>query len=313
MWVFEEVVEGEKLSVIINTRHENPKYLKGVALPHAVRAVTDPTDAAKDCTHLVFVLPHQFLDKLCATLRKSGVVRQDAVAISLIKGITFSEQGPQLVSESIKNALGVSSCAVLMGANVADEVARGLFSEATIGLDEDDARGRRVAAEWLALFHDPHAFRCVVRSGVAAIEVMGALKNVVALAAGIAEGLSYGNNCKAALMRIGFGEMHFFIEHFFSCPDQRIWWESCGIADLVTTCYGGRNVKCAAIFAKTGKSIHDIEKEVLNGQMLQGPQTLEEVMPIIRANRLEKKLPLFCRLYEIFFQGKSPSSVIDIA
>lgn len=208
MWVFEELYEGKKLSAIINDTHENPKYLPGVELPDTVVAVADPIEATRDATHLVFVLPHQFLERLCRTLKQSGVVRADAVSISLIKGITFSITGPILVSDSIRTSLG-TQCGVLMGANVADEVAHGLFSEATIGVDQGDGK------DWLDLFHDHTAFRCVVRAGVAAIEVMGALKNVVALAAGIAQGLKFGNNCKAALMRIGFAEMRTFIEEFF--------------------------------------------------------------------------------------------------
>lgn len=88
---------------------------------------------------------------------------------------------------------------------------------------------------------------------------------------------------------------------------------SCGIADLVTTCYGGRNVKCAAIFARTGKSIHAIEKETLNGQMLQGPLTLEEVFPLLRHHKLEQRFPLFVRLHEIFFRGVPPAEIITIA
>merc|ERR1712168_2107 len=91
MWVFEEEVEGRKLTEIINTDHENVKYLPGYKLPENVLAVPDLLEAAQDADILIFVIPHQFLPRLCTQLK--GNIKSNAVAISLIKGFHLQPEG----------------------------------------------------------------------------------------------------------------------------------------------------------------------------------------------------------------------------
>ena len=83
MWVFEEMVEGRKLTEIINTEHENVKYLPGRPLPPNIVAVPDIADAALDADILIFVLPHQFISKACGPLK--GKLKPGATGLSLIK------------------------------------------------------------------------------------------------------------------------------------------------------------------------------------------------------------------------------------
>src|ERR1700722_20201674 len=84
MWVYEETLsDGSLLSHVINEQHENPKYLPGIKLPTNVVAVTDLVEAVKDADMLIFVIPHQFLKRICDQL--AGHIKQDAFGISLIK------------------------------------------------------------------------------------------------------------------------------------------------------------------------------------------------------------------------------------
>ena len=147
---------------------------------------------------------------------------------------------------------------------------------------------------------------------IPAIECLGALKNVVALGAGLCDGLECGGNTKAAIMRIGFCEMRKFVRKFFPSSNEQVYWESCGLADLITTCYGGRNRKCAEIYARTLKPMHEIEKEQLNGQMLQGYGTLKEVFEVLKSHNLVLEFPLIRQLHLIFYEGCSPASLLEI-
>lgn len=120
MWVYEEIVDGMKLTEIINTKHENIKYLPGVKIPENIIAVPDPVEAVKGATVIVFVTPHQFLSTVCDKLAKH-VNPTKTIGVSLIKGMDVDENGPVLCSDLISSKLGID-CSVLMGANVADEV-----------------------------------------------------------------------------------------------------------------------------------------------------------------------------------------------
>jgi len=202
---------------------------------------------------------------------------------------------------------------VLMGANVANEVAKGDFAEATIG-----CTNLETGAKWCQLFNTAD-FKVSAVEDVAGAELCGALKNVVALGAGFSDGLGFGGNTKAAIIRIGLKEMQKFCEVFYG--DRNIkndtFLESCGVADLVTTCFGGRNRKCAEIFAKnviagTKKEWATIEAEELNGQKLQGTGTSEDVMTALKKAGVEAQFPLFCAIFKIAFEGAPVPSLIEI-
>ena len=86
--------------------------------------------------------------------------------------------------------------------------------------------------------------------------------------------------------------------------------ESAGIADLITTCYGGRNRKCAEEFVKSGKPFPEIEAKLLNGQKLQGTATAEEVHNFLLARKRVRGYPLFEKVYQIAFEGLAPGELV---
>ncbi|XP_046881118.1 glycerol-3-phosphate dehydrogenase 1b [Hypomesus transpacificus] len=294
MWVFEEMVNGRKLTEIINTDHENVKYLPGHKLPPNVLAVPELVDAVKGADILLFVVPHQFIQRICDTIKDH--IKKDAVGMSLIKGVDEGPEGLKLISEVIRGKLGISMT-VLMGANIANEVADEKFCETTIGCKD------KVNGPLLKELMQTINFRVTVVEEADVVEICGALKNIVAVGAGFCDGLGFGDNTKAAVIRLGLMEMIAFTRVF--CTNGPVspttFLESCGIADLITTCYGGRNRKVGEAFAKTGKSIEELEKEMLNGQKLQGPATASEVHHILKIKNLVDKFPLFNAVYQICF------------
>jgi len=212
---------------------------------------------------LVFVTPHQFVEGICKKL--VGKLRPGAEAISLIKGMEVKMEGPCMISKLIADTLGINCC-VLMGANIANEIAVEKFSEATIGYRKD----KEVANRWAKLFTTPY-FLVSVAEDIEGVELCGTLKNIVAIAAGLVDGLDMGNNTKAAIMRIGLREMRAFSKLLFPSVRDNTFFESCGVADLITTCLGGRNRRVAEAFARNGgqRSFDELEAEMLHGQKLQ--------------------------------------------
>mmetsp|Transcript_37645 Transcript_37645/g.80369 ORF Transcript_37645/g.80369 Transcript_37645/m.80369 type:complete len:439 (+) Transcript_37645:86-1402(+) len=323
MWVFEETVSLDdtdmKLSEVINTHHENIKYLPGIKLPPNVLAIPDLKEACKNATLLIFVLPHQFLPKLLPIIRENA--HGSSRGVSLIKGLDFHTETklPALISKSIEKAMGGGfRCGVLMGANIANEVAKQRMCESTLACD---FRNEKFNDMTLQLFNEPPTFRVTRIRDVAGAEACGALKNVVALGAGFVDGCfgGSGGNTKAALLRVGLREMTTFCAMFFQATEQGTFLESCGMADLITTCYGGRNRRCAEAFAKLQmqdpkaceKQWSDLEDKILNGQKLQGTLAVKEVYALLESRELLDSFPLFCTIYEIAFKGKPVDLIID--
>lgn len=148
------------------------------------------------------------------------------------------------------------------------------------------------------LFHRPY-FHVQMVSDVAGVSLGGALKNIIALAAGFVDGLGWGDNAKSAVIRVGILEMVKFGKDFFgdSVHTATFTQESCGVADVVTSCMGGRNFRCASLSVKRGKPINEIEETELNGQKLQGTSTAYEVNTLLKSRKREHEYPLFTVVY----------------
>ncbi|KAJ0413080.1 NAD-dependent glycerol-3-phosphate dehydrogenase N-terminus-domain-containing protein [Aspergillus carlsbadensis] len=324
----------QKLTEVINATHENVKYLPGIKLPSNLVATPDIGEAVKDATLLVFNLPHQFIGKTLDQME--GKYLPYARGISCIKGVDVDDGVVTLFSELIMQKLGIY-CGALSGANIAPEVAAERLCETTIGYDPppmdltshdgapkdnlvkvDEQRQDKtkpssitlhrvpqeyphVDAQLLEnLFARPYFFVHVVKD-VAGVALGGALKNIIALAAGFVTGKQWGQNTKAALIRLGVQEMILFGRTWFprSVNEATFTEESAGIADLVASASGGRNFRSACRAVERGVSVSEIEEKEMNGQKLQGVSTAQSVYRFLEKHNRTDDFPLFCAVYHI--------------
>lgn len=309
LYVHEEIFEGEKLSEVINRDHINPKYLPHVKVPQNIEAIPCIQKAVHNAEILIFVLRQQFLAEMCDKMK--GSIKKDAIGISLTKSIYHhttdaSHCELRTASDVIKDKLKID-VSVLMGPNLADEIAKGKFSETTIGCNDDS-----LFPIWRDLFSSSYFVVRFCRS-VREVELCGALKNIVAAASGICDGLRNGENCKAAIIRLGFQEMKEFIKLLMSGEyDESVLWEPCGFADLIATCYGGVTSKVVEIFTQSEKTLKEIEKEHFNGMVLEGPENVKQAYHWLQSEKQQlDRFPLLCAVYGVFHGGKPVESFME--
>jgi glycerol-3-phosphate dehydrogenase (NAD+) len=303
MWVYDEKLDdGRVLTEVMNEKHENVKYLPGVNLGENIVACPDLVETVKDADVICICSPHQFVHRICVQMQ--GHTKPGAIAVSLTKGMRIRAEGPQMVSAMVRSKLGID-CSVLMGPNIAEEVAAERLCEATVGCKLPE-NGRLLQQ----LFQRPY-FQVTPVSDPEGCELLGTLKNIVALSAGFSDGLGCGANTKAVIMRIGLSEMGRFAKALHPSVRDETLMESCGVADLIATCFGGRNRRVAEAFTKEGgrRSFQELEAELLRGQKLQGVLTSNEVQSVLVARGWEKSFPLFAVVNDIV-NGRAAPDVI---
>ncbi|HUV09405.1 MAG TPA: NAD(P)H-dependent glycerol-3-phosphate dehydrogenase, partial [Acidimicrobiia bacterium] len=188
------------LAATIDTEHENPRYLSGIALPQHLRASADLAHACEGAAAVIVGVPSHGLRAVLS--EASASIDDDVAILSLSKGV---EQGSFLrMTEVIVEVLPdhrTDRIGVLTGPNLAREVAEGQPTASVVAI------GDAVAGAQLQQLFMTKSFRVYTNPDVVGCEIAGALKNVIAIATGIAAGLGYGDNTKAALMTRGLAEI----------------------------------------------------------------------------------------------------------
>ncbi|KAG8710476.1 glycerol-3-phosphate dehydrogenase [Ceratobasidium sp. 395] len=348
MYVHEEEVDGQPLSALINEKHENIKYLPGVELGSNVRAEPDIVKAIKDATALVIVVPHQFIGSTLEQMR--GHVSPQARAVSLIKGLKAEGSNILTFPSVISSTLEIC-CSALGGANIAKEgthylpdiseqrglivrtlstVGRDMFCESTLGyrpmLQTKVQQIQSFGSSFSRRPNSGSAWSRTWKESVSAVVsrplLLGFLMDwdgdrilkVRHDARGLYAELTL--ELLAAIIRIGLMEIKDFCLHFFpSTQADTFLQESCGVADLITSCISGRNRMIGEEMAKTGKGYQELEKEKLNGQQLEGPRTANQLHDFMVARGDEVRgrggYQLLENVWKICFQGVSPDKVLE--
>ncbi len=216
-----------ELAETINLYHENPEYLPGLELPENLFATNDLEEALKDAEVVVMGVPsHGFRDVLRDVAAVAGT---KPAYVSLTKGIEVEtrKRMSEVIAEEVDGAVD-GNIAVLTGPNLAKEVVRGFPAASTVA-----CRDLGTARKLQDVFHAP-TFRTYTNQDVVGCELGGAFKNVNAIAAGIADGLGFGDNTKATVMTRGLAEMARFSVKFGGQPLTFL--GLAGVGDLVATC-----------------------------------------------------------------------------
>jgi glycerol-3-phosphate dehydrogenase (NAD(P)+) len=266
------------VAAAIDATHENPRYLPGVTLPERLRATTDLATAMAGADLVLVVVPsHAFAE----TLRALAPLRAPAAGVAwATKG--FEPGSGRFLHEVAAEVLGADvPLAVVTGPSFAKEVAQGLPTALTV--HSDDADFAQAVAEAL---HGP-AFRAYTGDDMLGAELGGAMKNVLAVATGVADGMQLGLNARAGLITRGLNEMLRLNQALGGKAETLM--GLAGLGDLVLTCTGdlSRNRRLGLALGR-GQSIEAAVREI--GQVVESVQTADEVMR--QAERVGIELPI---------------------
>lgn len=280
---------------LIVANGENTLFLPGVKLPQTMRWVTDPAEAVQGAQAFVLASPSKFLNRVCQ--RFVGLIPRNALVVSLVKGIC--EQSHRRMSETAQEILGLEGIAVLSGPSHAEEVARGIPTAVTAA-----STCEQRALQSQKLFNGA-LFRVYTSDDPIGVELGGAVKNVIAIAVGAADGLGFGDNTRAALITRGLAEVTRFglamgakAETFAGLS---------GVGDLIVTCTS-RHSRNHTVGERLGKG--EPVQEIL-GSMKMVAEGVGNAA-VIHTLGLEQgvEMPIVDEVYKLCYEAYSPLEAV---
>ena len=286
----------EELAAELSQRRENRVYLPGIQLPETIQITADP-HAVADAELYVVAIPCVHLRTGLAPLAEP-MRTNDAPAVSVIKGLereTFLRP-----SEIIRQVTGAREVAVLSGPSHAEEFSRDLPTTVVVACSNE-----RLAREIQQAFATPR-FRVYTNPDVVGVELAGALKNVIGIAAGVCDGLRFGDNAKASLLTRGLVEITRFGTALGG--QRETFWGLAGLGDLITTCVSpyGRNRSVGEALGR-GERLSDILDRMK--AVPEGVWTCKTVHDIARQKGLE--MPITEQVYRVLYEGADPMAAVD--
>ncbi|HEV3451676.1 MAG TPA: NAD(P)H-dependent glycerol-3-phosphate dehydrogenase [Acidimicrobiia bacterium] len=282
----------------IDREHENPTYLPGLVLPDSLRAVADLRQACEYGEVVVLAVPSHGLR---AVLEDAApAVAADVPVISLAKGV---EQGSllrmtEVVAATLPGHRG-DRIGVLTGPNLAREVAEGQPTASVVAVEDPGT------AEWLQQVFMTTTFRVYTNPDVTGCEIAGALKNVIAIAAGIAAGLGYGDNTKAALITRGLAEL---ARLGVALGGESLTFSGlAGMGDLVATCTSpkSRN-RHVGVELGRGRSLDEIVAET--NMVAEGVKSTGAVLELAARHGID--MPIAAMVGAVLYEGRRPADLV---
>ena len=279
----------------INEKRENNKYIKNLVIPKGITAYTDLSQAVKGADYIVLAVPSHVIRTISRTLKE--YINDKQIIVSIAKGI---EEGSCMrLSEVIKQELSGNAVVILSGPSHAEEVALDLPTTLVASSTEMEY-AKKVQDIFMT-----SKLRVYTNNDLVGVEIGGAVKNIIALAAGISDGIGFGDNSKAALMTRGMSEiirigikMGGKIETFSGLT---------GMGDLIVTCTSmhSRNRRAGILIGK-GISAEEATKEI--GMVVEGIKACKAFYEL--RNKLQVSMPITETLYDVLFNHKEVKSTV---
>ena len=280
---------------MLSTKREHESKLPGVRIPDDMEFTSDLAKAVKDKDFIVMAVPSPFTRSTAKSM--SPYIPEGQIIVDVAKGI--EEDTLMTLSRQIEHEISQADVAVLSGPSHAEEVGRGIPTSVVIG-----AKTKKTA-EYLQSMFMNEVFRVYTSPDILGMELGGSLKNVIALAAGIADGLGYGDNTKAALITRGIAEI------------ARLGVEAGGALESFTglTGIGDLIVTCASVHSRNRKAGY------LIGQGMSMQEAMDEVKMVVEgvystkaAVKMGKKYgvstPIIEEVNKVLFEGKNPGEAV---
>ncbi|MDP3981257.1 MAG: NAD(P)H-dependent glycerol-3-phosphate dehydrogenase [Chlamydiota bacterium] len=281
----------EQYARVMAEKRENIKFLPGIMLPPEIIIETQLETIFSGAILAVNAVPTQYLRDVTRMMKP--YYPNDLLLVSLTKGI--ENDTLYRMSQVLHEELGPSRLAILSGPSHAEEVAKAVPTSVVVSSEKAD-----VASETQSVFNTER-FRVYTNADLIGVELGGAMKNVVAIAAGISDGLGYGTNAKAALLARGLVEIA-----RLGCAmgaQAKTFYGLSGLGDLVTTCFSGfsRNRRIGELL---GQGM-ELEKALGSTEMVvEGVKTAKSVYAL--AEKYQVEMPIAEKIYQVLYEGFSP-------
>lgn len=281
---------------MLREKREHIHRLPGVRLPESIVIEDDLEQACRERDILVFSTASPYIRSTAKLAR--DFIKDGQIVVNVAKGI--EEKTLMTLCEVLEDELPQADVAVLSGPSHAEEVSKGTPTTVVVG-----AKTEKTAVFVQDVFMGNN-FRVYVSPDIVGIELGSALKNVIALAAGILDGMELGDNTKAALMTRGIAEISRLgmelggkMETFFGLS---------GIGDLIVTCTSthSRNHNCGYLLGK-GKSLDEAKSEIK--QAIEGVNSAKAAMAL--ANKYHVNMPIVEQINAVLFEGKSSRQALN--
>lgn len=282
----------------INTRHQNGKYVPGVELPANIHATTSMEEAVKDAGLILIVAPSKAMRDVASQLK--SFVQHGQIIVHATKG--FEAGSLKTMSEVIADEIPrvKNQIVVLSGPSHAEEVIR--KSPTTIVVASTDKHAAKAAQDYFMNSY----FRVYTNSDVIGVEVAGALKNIIALGAGLSDGLGFGDNAKAALITRGLAEIVRL--GMAMGADPLTFSGLAGVGDLIVTCTSKHSRNWRAGYALgQGKTLDEVLEQM--GMVVEGVRTTQAAYQLAQKYAIE--MPITEQLQQLLFEGKSGIQVVE--